>query len=548
MFCKDLDAEIVSESDVCIVGAGPVGLATAFACEAAGLRVLLLESGDSAPSARSAQLSNGHRIEPERHAHPSVAVCRAIGGGSWWWGGRCVPFDDVDFGDRSADGIATWPIAHEEIRRFYPAAADFFGIGSAEFVAPPKLTPALADVRFDALERWTPQTNMAARHRAKLAASARIAVAPNATVVDIAFDEANRRALSLTVARPRSRTEVAAPEIILACGGLETPRLMLAAQRRRPELFGGAAGPLGRNYIGHISGKIAEILLADARSASDHDYFVDHGAFARRRLQISEAAQTREGLLNAAFWADSPPFHDVGHRNGVLSMVWLAMAIPAIGRRLTSEGIRAAHVGPQPRRWASHAGNIVRAPFATMSGVARVLRERYLKTPGKPGVMIHNDGGVYALHYHAEQSANPMSRLTLADSVDALGVPYLDICLRCDRSDAESVIRSHEILDASLKAAGAGRLRYRDEDREVRLLSVLAQAKDGFHQIGATRMSAAAADGVVDADCRVHGIENLWIAGSSVLPTSSQANPTFASAALGMRLAQHIARRSRARA
>jgi choline dehydrogenase-like flavoprotein len=54
-------------------------------------------------------------------------------------------------------------------------------------------------------------------------------------------------------------------------------------------------------------------------------------------------------------------------------------------------------------------------------------------------------------------------------------------------------------------------------------------------------MSAVPADGVVDGDCRVHGVDNLFIASSSVLRTSAEANPTFTAVCLALRLAHHLA-------
>jgi choline dehydrogenase-like flavoprotein len=119
-------------------------------------------------------------------------------------------------------------------------------------------------------------------------------------------------------------------------------------------------------------------------------------------------------------------------------------------------------------------------------------------------------------------------------------MPFLDVGLHFTKRDAASVVRSHELLDAALRGCGVGRLEFHQSTRAERLEVVLAQATDGFHQTGATRMAREPSQGVVDADCKVHGIENLWIAGSSVLPTSGQANPTFIAVALGIRLARTL--------
>jgi choline dehydrogenase-like flavoprotein len=69
---------------------------------------------------------------------------------------------------------------------------------------------------------------------------------------------------------------------------------------------------------------------------------------------------------------------------------------------------------------------------------------------------------------------------------------------------------------------------------------VALRAPRARHHMGTTRMSRDPRHGVVDADSRVHGIENLYVAGSSVFPTSGSANPTLTIVALALRLARRI--------
>jgi choline dehydrogenase-like flavoprotein len=121
-----------------------------------------------------------------------------------------------------------------------------------------------------------------------------------------------------------------------------------------------------------------------------------------------------------------------------------------------------------------------------------------------------------------------------------MGLPYLKIDLRFRETDAQAVVRAHETLDQALRESGLGRLEYYAQERPARVDSVLAQATDGFHQCGTTRMGVDPATSIVDAQCRVHGIENLYVLSSSVFPSSGQANPTFLIAAFASRLASHF--------
>ena len=534
----------IPDCDVCVVGAGPVGIALALACEQNGMSVLVLESGKEQPDRFAAALAAGHAVDADRHAPTGIAMFRGLGGTSRWWGGRCVPLDDIDFMQRAHVPNAAWPIPYQEVARWFEAAASFFGIGPARFTAAPAASAAFGDIRCDQLERWTPEIDAGRRHRSSLAQSRRVTVVMGATVTELLLADDNRRVTGLTVADKSRTVRIAPPRIVLACGGLETTRLLLRAQQQRPGLFGGRDGALGRGYMGHISGKIADLVFADPAAAKEYDFFLDDGVFARRRFTLAPEAQQRDRLLNIALWIDNPPFHQPSHRNGVLSLVWLALAIAPIGRLLAAEGVRLSHLGPPPHQWTSHLSNVMRSPWSTLREIAAIAQARLLSKPRRPGFLVRSSDGRYALHYHAEQLPMRESRISLSDRKDALGVPQLDIDLRFTEIDARSVLQAHELLDQSLRQAGLGRLAYR-VSADSRMASILQQAKDGYHQMGTTRMGLTPEDSVVDARCRVHGTENLYVSSSSVFPTSGQANPTFADVALALRLAAQLADEAR---
>jgi GMC oxidoreductase len=167
-----------------------------------------------------------------------------------------------------------------------------------------------------------------------------------------------------------------------------------------------------------------------------------------------------------------------------------------------------------------------------------IVRQRFLQSTRKPG-FVDNRKDRYPLYYHGEHAPNPNSRVRLSGERDALGLPRAVVDLRFTDVDANSVVESHALLDAWLRRKGIGRLDYFDaaEERSTR---VLEQACDGYHQIGLTRMSSSPRQGIVDGNCRVHDVDNLFVASSSVFPTSGQANPTFLAVAMAARLAEHI--------
>jgi hypothetical protein len=513
-------------------------MALALEFERLGRTVLVLESGgmEQAPG------TPAKIADPDRHAPMEIAAVRALGGTSWTWGGRCVAYDDIDFLNRPFVADAHWPLSHDDIRPWYGPAAHYLTCGNDHFDLPyPK--PLAHGLTLNFVERWARDSRVINEHRAHLLASDKIKLSLNTTVTALNLTPDGKAIESLTVVTLQGLATIRAKTFILATGGVETTRLLLATQQKHPALFGGVDGPLGRFYMGHISGKIASISFNDPAEIAQLDFTLDgSGSFYRRRLMLTTEAQLEHKVLNTAFWPDNPPFYDPAHGSGVLSSVWMALAIPVTGRRLVSEGIRLAHTGPRPYPLFAHLKNAILGAPRAAGDILNILRDRFIKKPKKPGFLVPNKGGKYALHYHAEQVPNADSRITLSDETDQFGLPRAVIDLRFVDQDVDSVIKSHEVLDQSLRANNLGHLDYWYTASKVRE-KVWAAASDGYHQVGTTRMGTDPATSIVDTDLRVHDIQNLYIASSSVFPTTGQANSTFLAVAFAVRLANYLAGR-----
>ena len=511
----------------------------ALECDRQGREVLLLESGDRESDTVSSQASRAEIVDSSRHADMEIAVCRALGGTSWTWGGRCVPYDDVDWAPRDFVSDANWPLSHDEVRPWYKVASQYLLCGEDKFAVP--FTRKLSEgLTLDFIERWARESRVILVHRDRLLQSQHVKLSLRSTLTGLNLSSDGRHLDSLAVSTPDGPRTVKARRTVLAMGGVETTRFLLHAQQSLPNHFGGLDGPLGRYYMGHISGKIASIVFNDPASIVDLDFALDeHGCYIRRRLMLTSEAQLRHKVLNTAFWADNPFFYDPSHGSGVLSAVFLALAFPPVGRKILPEAIRLIHTGPRPYQWGAHLRNAILGAPRGVSDVLRILRDRFIKKPRKPGFLVWNSGGKYALHYHAEQVPNPASRITLAGESDSFGVRRARIDLRFTDQDVQSVIDSHEALDKALRANGIGRLDFLYPASQLRD-RIYDQATDGLHQIGSTRMGTDPQRSVVDRNLRVHGVENLFVASSSVFPTSGQANSTLLAVAFAMRLTDYL--------
>ena len=514
-------------------------MALALEFERLGHDILVLESGGMEVNPALEEASRAEIVSPQNHAPMEIAVCRALGGTSWTWGGRCVPYDDVDWMPREYVANAHWPIGREEIRPWYERAAEYMLCGSGIFSIPykKKLTDGLM---FDSVERWSWEQKLILWHRKHLLASERINLSLNSTVTNLDLSAVGQRAESLTVRRRERTYKVRARRFVLAMGGVETTRLLLYAQQSWPRNFGGVDGPLGRYYMGHLSGKIARIQFSKSVDFKDLDFTRDPcGSYHRRRLMLSAETQLKHKLLNTAFWADNPNFYNPSHGSFALSAIYLALVFKATGRRLTSEGIRLAQIGPGGYPLSAHFRNLILGAPKGVWDLYKILHDRFLNKPKKPLFMIRDRMGRYLLTYHAEQVPTTESRIKIGSKTDSFGVPRAVIDRHFSNQDAQSVVDSHDVLNGALQSNGLGRLEYL-YPREQLCEQVFAQSVDGFHQVGTTRMGIDPAQSVVDPNLKVHGIENLYLASSSVFPSAGQANSTFEAVAFALRLADYL--------
>ena len=529
--------------EVCVVGAGPVGLALAVELDRLGLRVLLLESGGRHPDASIQELSAAELVTPGVHDDMSVAVARRLGGTSNLWGARCLKLDPIDFVPRPGLVGARWPITHDELLPYYARACELTCAGAPVFGLPiPDLEASDGSFSFDTLERWANKPKAQLVHGRTLANSSGIDVRLHATVIDLHFTEQGMvQAIDIARSDGSGRRRLPVRTLVLAAGGLESTRLLLAARRQASGRFGGPDGPLGRYYMGHLAGEIADVELASPGLADAFSFFVDgHGSYVRRRFVPSERTQLQERVLNTAMWPVVPPIADPRHGSGFLSLVYLALAYRPLGRRIVAEAIRHRHLPDRPVAIGHHLGNVLLGLPETARLAADFLVRRYACRTRLPGLFVPNRQRRYGLFYHAEQLPNPDSRVTLADGVDRLGLARLRVDLRFQEEDARSVVKVHDLFGRWLEATGVGRLKNRVAP-EARVAAVLAKARHGTHQIGTIRMGASPAEGVVDRDLRTFGAPNLFVVGTAVLPRSGQANPTLTAVALAIRLAETLA-------
>jgi choline dehydrogenase-like flavoprotein len=526
------------EADVAIVGAGPAGMSLALALGRAGVRTAVIDTGGEGKQAWTRRLAVAEAIEPANHAAVEMATHRRLGGASWIWGGRCVDFEPSDFDERPGADTAGWPISYADAISEAGAAAAFLGIGRPDFDCDLDWLPRDGVLRAR-LERWSADPRLVRSHTAEIQASQMVRFCTGLTCTSVMLDPEGRRTVGLRVrSRSGAPREVTARRYVIAAGGIESARLLLASAELNPGLRD-PGGWLGRGYMGHLEGTVADLVL-DSLQEAQIDYSRGADCYVRPRITLSADTLRREGLLNTGFVADNSRLGDWRHGSGALSASALALSTPGIGEVLQPGPIRHILLGRRlsPGDVAMHLRNVVVDAPRTAAFLSHVMATRYGR-PAAPGLLARNRARRYRLRYFGEQSALRESRIVLSQALDPLGLPRVRVEKRVCEGDVDSVLRAHQILDEELRRSGLGRIEFRDDPATVRD-RVAADAADGYHQIGTVRMSAAPRDGVVDADCRVHGTSNLHAVGAAVFPTSGQANPTYLAVCLSLRLARRL--------
>lgn len=535
-------------AQICIVGAGPAGCVLAQTLARAGKDVVLLEAGELKKAGRSQALYAGVSDDPAFHLPPDRDRTRGLGGTSAMWGGRCMPYDPIDFEPRAHVAHSGWPFGPEILAPWYRQAQTYVDCGPYAYEsATSGLTGHLIDgfqsdvLQTETLERWSPPTHFGRSIGPELVAAPGVRVITGALVTGLIRDQEQITGVTVrAVKRKAVQFQVTADQVVLAGGGLETTRLLLASATDQGPALGDQSGWLGRGYMTHVGGVISRVQFAQNRPVIFGYEKDPQGIYVRRRLTLSAQAQKDHALLNMYALLDRPMLEDASHNSAILSLAWLAKRVLQRQSKSTGAETSTGGRGGKMALYVRHLRNLLFGAPEVLTVLPRFGRDRLLSGRRIPSLLTASGDNSYYLYFHAEQSPDRDNCIRLDPArKDAFGMPQLRIQARLSDSDAKAIVRAHEVIDAELRAASAGQLTFLSPEDPI---CALKECKATLgHHIGTTRMSVDPAQGVVDPDLRVHGCDNLYVASASALPSSSQAHPTLTLIALTLRLADHLA-------
>ena len=539
---QEADLGATSDAAVCIIGAGAAGITLASELDGAGFKILLLEAGGlRLDAAESNDLYRGTAAFP----HPNPCEFRRVvfGGTTGTWGGRCVPFDPIDFEKRDYVPGSGWPISYDDIAQYYPRAMSYcdagafdFSVASLKSKTPLQTIPGLDDnsvIMADRIERYSLPTDFGKRYRSKIARSTNVTAVLNARCVQLHRKPGEERIDSILVAdRTGQRRTVRSQVFILAVGGIEATRLMLLSDTEGPGL-GNRSDRLGRFYACHFENTLGRVVVDSGTAAFDFEKTRD-GVYCRRKLQFAPDVQHRHRLLNSAFRLHFPSYSDAAHGSPVLSAIFLAKSalIPEY-RAILQHDTAAAVQSPA----SAHLRNVAFGAPSLARFAYQWLFQRQLATRKLPYTLVKNRDGSYPLEFNSEQTPGATSRVTLTDEQDRDGLRRVNVDWRLCEEDVQAAQRAFLLLRDVLAQHSHCRL---EIDVAGLVPAIRRSVPLGGHHLGTTRMASTSRDGVVDRNCAVFESPNLYVASSAVFCTNSHANPTLTIVALALRLADHL--------
>lgn len=488
---RELPADHVVETDICIIGAGAVGISMALEFINSNVSVTLIESGGFEFDPQTQSLYQGHHIGVPTYPLETNRL-RYFGGTTNHWAGHCRPFDEFDFQIRDWIPHSGWPITIDEMKPYFARSQPIMDLGEynydsiEEYAKKLKLkTLPLDNERLKTvMKHQSPPVRFGERYRDDIGKSKNVTVYLNSNALELNTEESASHVTDIDVACiDGPRYKVKARQFVLATGGLENPRLMLLSNSTAPNGLGNDHDMVGRFYTDHL---LVRPAMDISLSHLDSDF----------RL-----------------------YTDLHNING--GTIFAIMTPPAALTKKEKMTRFRFHLYPYQPHYTSAVGGV----FSKIDQSEKVSPLSLAK------------GTSIQVHMAMEPIPNPDALVRLSNDQDILGQRKLEVNWVLSEQELANARRAIEICALEFGRMGLGRASaplLEKPDQWPREFS------SGKHHCGTTRMANNPKQGVIDSNTRVFGIDNLFVTGSSIFPTIGHTNPTLNLIAFSLRLADHL--------
>lgn len=517
---RKIEHETTIDCDLCIVGAGAAGITIANEFEKTSSKICLMESGGFHFDAKIQSLYDGENIG--LHYFPlSACRLRYFGGATNHWGGWCSPLDPIDFTKRDYVDESGWPISFIDLEEYYKRAQDIISDPPYKLENPEywtnedhKLLPFSPDFQTKIFEKKP--LNFGTKYKKSIVDSNNVHLFIHANLVDI---DANEEKSEVKKFGFKSLTDnsfyVKSKYYIIACGGLENPRILLL-NSRDGKAIGNRYDLVGKYYMEHPHAPVGSLTVTSDFPMKLYSWSDVNGKKVAGEIITSDDFQLKNRLLNTSFRLQFPLDQQLGD-NIMRKPIWSLTDLVNRKSLTLDEQVK----------------KDLQSIIKDFDSLILEVNDKFLN---KPSVSLADN---YMLYSRTEQAPDANSKVILSNKLDKLGQNEIDLNWTLTKQDKIDTRKSFLSLAAEIGRMKLGRVKVFDwlmaDDT-----SWPPELRGGPHHMGTTRMSDDARKGVVDKNCKVHGVSNLYIGGSSVFPTSGAANPTFTIVAMSVRLADYL--------
>ncbi|MGH6851607.1 MAG: GMC oxidoreductase [Methylocella sp.] len=532
---RSIDDSTTIQTDLCIIGAGAAGISIALEFLSKSYDVILLESGGIHSDPMTQSLYDGKYVGLSFERLDETRS-RYFGGSTNCWGGHCRPLDSLDFEKRNGVPNSGWPFGKEELHRYYERSHSLLKLGPFEYDAGKWSQKMANDNLFlfpldrrrleNVISQISPLARFGDIYRAQLgkAGNLKVMLFSNATEI-----QTNDTATTVTGVRVKTLNgkdfTISTRVVVLAAGGVENARLLLLSNQIQKMGLGNGRDLVGRYFMDHprIRSDIVRINAQQRhRRLYDATMVLSHaGYFSGEARVAAHVAPTSEFQRKLSI-PNSRTYLEARYTSG-MSKAYLALR--AISKQIKGHARFGYPFGDMARA-------IIRAAPAVVGNVPQAIIG-ILDSRFNPSFVKR----AFELHTVIEPIPNYDSRVTLSPARDRLGLNKVEVNWQLTEADKLHFIALRKLLTEEMTRQGV--LQF--IGKPVDLAEIWPNNIMGcWHHMGTTRMDSDPAKGVVDANCRAHGISNLFVAGSSVFPTVGSDMPTITIVALALRLAGEL--------
>lgn len=493
------------QGDICIVGSGAAGISMALDWIDTPYKVILLEGGGFDYDPYVQDLYTGKNTG-QRYYPLMSSRLHYFGGTTGHWAGLCSPYDPIDFKQRDWVPDSGWPISREDLDPFYARANKVLELGPYRYdmeylkeqVPDKDPLPLDEKVIWNKMWQFSRPTRFGQKYRDDIVNAKNIHLYTYANLTNISANSDLKSVEALEVKNLEGKTHtVKARHYVLACGAIQNARMLLASNQQAPNGLGNDNDLVGRYFMEHLEVISAKMVLKKPFDMAIYGWPANRSS-PRVEVALTEEVQEKHQILN-----------------GTISFTPMALT---------------KSQKPMIDVWTNS------DPRESRKMLFENFKDYFeLRDTDNPYVAPE-----FELFTRMEQAPNPNSRVTLDTEKDGLGVPRASMHWDLTELDKRSMRKIYEIFGVEVAKSGIGRVKMYDFLWEANDSEMLDTLGGGWHHMGTTKMHTDPKRGVVDANCKVHGISNLYVAGSGCCTTAGAPNPTLNLIALSLRLSDHI--------